>query len=255
MTSRDRVVVMVLAALGVLAAAWLLAVAPEREQAAKLDSQVTAAQAQLSTAESQLAGASAAQARYQSAYASIVRLGKAVPASQEVPALVYQLARASNRKNVEFASITAGSGGSAGGGSGTAAGAADAASAGFTQMPFTFIFNGSFTDLFHLFQQLNRFTLRTASGGLQVSGRLLTIQSVKLAPTSGSGGVVGSSGRSGGSEQLSGTITATAYVLPAGQSLTGGATAAGPAGTTTQTASVAGSSGPANPTAVVQVKP
>ncbi len=49
-------------------------------------------------------------------------------------------------------------------------------------MPFTFVFNGSFVDLYHLFQQLDRFTVRTASGGLQVSGRLLTIQSVKLAP-------------------------------------------------------------------------
>ena len=49
-------------------------------------------------------------------------------------------------------------------------------------MPFTFVFNGSFFDLEHLFHQLNSFTERTSSGGLQVSGRLLTIQSVKLAP-------------------------------------------------------------------------
>ena len=49
-------------------------------------------------------------------------------------------------------------------------------------MPFTFVFNGSFFDLYHLFQQLDRFTVRTSSGSLQVSGRLLTIQGVKLAP-------------------------------------------------------------------------
>ena len=49
-------------------------------------------------------------------------------------------------------------------------------------MPFTFVFNGSFNDLYHLFQQMNRFTTRTTSGGLQVSGRLLTIQSTKLSP-------------------------------------------------------------------------
>jgi len=87
------------------------------------------------------------------------------------------------------------------------------------------------------------------SGGLQVSGRLLTVQSVKLAPQTSSGA---SSGKP--SERLSGTITATAYVLPAGQSLTGGATSAGPAGTATQTAST-GASSSANAPAVVQVNP
>ena len=51
-------------------------------------------------------------------------------------------------------------------------------------MPFTFVFNGSFVDLDHLFPQINRFTIRTTSGALQVSGRLLTIQSIKLLPVS-----------------------------------------------------------------------
>ena len=84
---------------------------------------------------------------------------------------------------------------------------------------------------------------------LKVSGRLLTIQSVKLAPASESG-----SGKGNGPEQLSGTITATAYVLPTGQTLTGGATSAGPAGATTQTASTGASSSP-NPPAVAEVNP
>jgi len=126
-----------------------------------------------------------------------------VPTGQEVPSLIYQLEQASNQKRVEFASITSGGGA---GSSSSASASPTAAAAGFTQMPFTFTFNGSFFDLYHLFQQLNGFTLRTASGGLRVSGRLLTIQSVKLTPTTSS--TKGSSG------QLTGTITATAYVLP-----------------------------------------
>ena len=88
-----------------------------------------------------------------------------------------------------------------------------------------------------LFHQLDGFALRTTSGGLQVSGRLLTVQSVKLAHLAGPARAPArSSGR------LSAAITATAYVLPAGQSLTGGATSAGPAGTATQTASTGASS-------------
>jgi hypothetical protein len=266
MTTRDRIVMMVLATLAVLAAVWFLAVAPKREQAAKLATEVGAAQSQLASAESQVSSASAARARYETAYASIVSLGKAVPASQEVPSLIYQLARATNEKNVEFASITATVPGAAGSsptasspttsspaGSGSAASASAASGAGFTQMPFTFVFNGSFDSLYSLFQQLDGFTLRTSAGDVKVSGRLLTIQSVKLAPVSESG-----SGKGNGSkqspEQLSGTITATAYVLPAGQTLTGGASAAGPAGATTQTASTGASSSP-NPPAVAQVNP
>ena len=260
MTARDRIVIVSVAALAVLAAVWLLALAPERERASKLATEVIAAQAQLATAESQVASASAAQAQYETSYASIVRLGKAVPADQEVPSLIFQLAQASNQKNVEFASISAGSGGAAGASAATSASAtspsatsaSSTAGAGFKQMPFTFVFNGSFFDLYNLFQQLNRFTLRTTAGGLQVSGRLLTVQSVKLAPGTSSGGGTQGSGKA--SEQLSGTITATAYVLPAGQSLTGGATSAGPAGTATQTASTAASSSP-NPPAVAQVTP
>jgi hypothetical protein len=241
MTGRDRIVIAVLAALAVLAAAWLLAVAPEREQAAKLSTQVSAARAALATAEGQVASARGAQTGYAKAYASLVSLGKAVPTGQEVPSLIYQLAQASNRKQVEFASIT--TGGGAGGPSASSSTAVATAGAGFTQMPFTFVFNGGFFDLYHLFAQLNRFTLRTSSGGLQVSGRLLTIQSVKLAPVS-------SSGEKGAGGRLSGTITATAYVLPATQGLTGGATAASPVGTTPTTSSPGAAGSPTTPAVI-----
>jgi Tfp pilus assembly protein PilO len=241
MTARDRIVIVVIGAFAVLAAAWMLAVAPEREQAAKLDTQVSAARAALSTAEGQVTSAHSAQTGYAAAYASLVSLGKAVPTGQEVPSLIYQLARASNQKRVDFSSIVS-SGASAGGASASSSPTAAAASAGFTQMPFTFVFNGSFFDLYNLFQQLNHFTLRTSSGGLRVSGRLLTIQSAKLAPAS-------SSGAQSSSGQLTGTITATAYVLPASQGLTGGATATSPGAT--QTTSSSGTSSSTTTPAVI----
>lgn len=222
MTTRDRLVLVGISALAVLAVAWLLLVSPARKQASKLGEEVTTAEAQLASAQSNAASAHAAQQRYAAAYSSVVNLGKAVPASEEVPALMYQIAQASNQKHVQFNSIT--TGGSAGGSTGSTAAAstpvaAAAATAGFTQMPFTFIFGGSFNDLYHLFNQLDAATVQTSSGDLRVSGRLLTLQSVKLEPsnTEGTGG-----GR------LSGTITATAYVLPASQGLTAGASPVAP---------------------------
>jgi hypothetical protein len=252
MTTRDRLVVTVIAALAVLGVAWLLVVSPERKQAAKLQAQVNAASSQLAGAENEAANARQAQARYAAAYASVVALGKAVPPGEEVPSLIYQLAQASNEKNVDFASIQSGSGsGTGAGGSTAAAGAAANASSagGLNQMPFTFVFNGTFPALYKLFQQLNGFIVRTASGQLQISGRLLTIQAVKLAPATG----VGSAKTANG--QLSGTITATAYVLPASQGLTGGASPSAPAGTATTTASTgSGASSPSAP-AIARVAP
>jgi type II secretory pathway pseudopilin PulG len=274
MTTRDRIVLMVVVVLGVLAAGWLLGVSPEREKAAKLDSEVSAAQQQLATAQSQLSEAQGAQAQYSTAYASVVKLGQAVPADEEVPSLVYELDQASNQKSVEFSSIAAGTGGAAGAGgasSSASAAATAATSAGFTQMPFTFIFRGTFFDLYHLLNSVDNFTLNTAAG-VQVSGRLLTIQGIALERKQESGGESAISTKAGSGsttvtttagsaapreEKLTGTITATAYVLPPGQGLTGGATSAGPAGSTTTTASSSGSSrssSSSSPTAPAVVK-
>ncbi len=254
MTTRDRLALIGVSAIAVLVAVWLVLVAPERNEASKLGEQVAQASTQLASAESEAANARSAQARYSAAYASVVNLGKAVPPSEEVPSLIYQLAQASNDKHVEFNSITSGGGtGASPSASSSAASSATptAAAAGFTQMPFTFVFNGSFSDLYHLFQQLNAATVRTASGGLQVSGRLLTLQGVKLEPKGTAGGQSG---------QLTGTITATAYVLPSGAGLTGGATAAAPATSApatsaTSAASAAGAGSSTPPAAIATGAP
>jgi Tfp pilus assembly protein PilO len=227
MTGRDRIVIVVIAALAVVAAAWLLAVAPEREKAMKLGAEVSTAESQMTTAQNEVNTARSAETGYPTEYASLVNLGKAVPTSQEVPSLIVQLAQATNEKNVEFSSITSG-------GSGSGSSSSAPASAGFTAMPFSFVFNGSFSDLSELLQQLDRFTLRTSSGNLQVSGRLLTIQSVSLAP-----GASSSTDKSSG--QLTGSITATAYVIPASQAAST-ATATSPTGAQTTSGSAASSS-------------
>lgn len=221
MTGRDRMVLIGLVVLAVIAGGWMLVVSPERQKAKALSAEVSTAQAGLSTAEGQLSSARAAQSQYAKAYSSVVSLGKAVPASEEVPSLIFQLSHATSQRNVDFNSIVTGSTGS---GSSAAAGTGVLASAGFTQMPFTFGFNGGFFDLEHLFRQMTAFANHTSSGAITVSGRLLTIQSVKLSPENASGST------SSKTQGLAGTITATAYVLPASQGLTAGATPSSPAG-------------------------
>ncbi len=225
MKGRDRIVLTVVVVLAVLGGGWMLVVSPQRKQASKLDAEVTSAKATLAAAEGELAHARAAQTQYASAYSSIVNLGKAVPAEAEVPSLIYQLAQASNQQQVDFNSISSGAGATTSTSSSSAVATAAASAAGFSQMPFTFVFNGGFFDLEHLFKQLSAFTTRTGAGTLKVSGRLLTIQSVKLAPL-----ILNTAAGKKPKHTLSGTITATAYELPAGQGVTSGATAISPTG-------------------------
>jgi hypothetical protein len=249
MTGRDRMVLVGVILLAALGGVWMFVVSPERSKAGEVQTQVSTAKTQLSTAEGQLATARTAQSQYAAAYASVVSLGKAVPPSDEVPSLIYQLSQASNQKDVQFASIT--SSGATPSSSSSTASAAGSVAASFTPMPFTFVFEGGFFDLEHLFKQLTSFTATTADGEVKVSGRLLTIQSVKLAPVT-----------TGGAEQsktqaakLTGTITATAYVLPASQGLTGSATPASPTGAGATPASTTGA--PSSPTApaIARVNP
>lgn len=263
MTTRDRLVLMAVVVLGVLAAGWMLGVSPERKKAAKLDAEVSTAQATLATAQGQLAEAQGAQSQYSTAYASVVKLGKAVPADEQVPSLVYELDQATHQKDVEFNSITTGtSGGSTPSATSSATALGAAASGGFTQMPFTFVFRGTFADLYNLLHQVDNFTLHTTAGVL-VTGRLLTIQSASLElKREGSSEGQASSKESSSSkgspakeEEITGTITATAYVLPPGQGLTGGATSSGPAGSnSTPASSSTPSSSPTAP-ALVKVTP
>jgi hypothetical protein len=248
MTARDRMVLIGVVVLAVIAAGWLLVVSPERHKAAAAQAQVQSAHQQLEGAQAQAASARAAQQRYTAAYKSVVALGKAVPASEEVPSLIYELEQASNQREVDFNSITSGgTSGSSSSGSTLGAAAGAAAEAGFTQMPFTFIFKGSYEGLAHLLGEIDGFATRSTAGDIVVSGRLLTIQGADITIENQASSA---SGPSSGKVPLSATITATAYVLPASEALTGGATAIGPSATSSSSSS----SSPATP-AVVRVTP
>ncbi len=243
MTGRDRIVIMVVVVAAVLAAAWVEVVSPERQQASTLIAQVAAAQSRLASAESQVANARTAQSQYAAAYSAMVNLGKAVPPTQEVASLIDQLTRASDQRQVNFSSIA-----SAGGSAASSPAASSVAAAGFTQLPFTFTFEGSYFDLEHLFRQLADFATLDSAGHIDVNGRLLTIRSVSLTPGGGS-----STSEANTGNELTGSITATAYVLPASQGLTGATSAASPgAAAASPASSTPAASSPTSP-AVVRV--
>jgi hypothetical protein len=257
MTTRDRLMLVGMLALAILAAGYLMVVSPERKQAAKISGEVASARQALQSAETQAAEAGTARTHYATSYASLVSIGPAVPASGETPSLVYALASATHNRNVEFESITSGSGpaGSAPSPASPAVGSSastGATSATFSQEPFSFVFNGSFVDLYKLIDQLEGFTNQTRAGTLQVNGRLLTIDGIQLAGETAGSSTAGSGSKGGSKETLKVTVTATAYVLPPGQTPLGGATPGAPAGATP--ASTGGASSPASP-AVIKAGP
>jgi hypothetical protein len=92
--------------------------------------------------------------------------------------------------------------------------------AGFPAEQFTFTFAGSFFRLADFFDRLQGFVVAKGNQ-VSISGRLMTLNSVSLAP-----GV-------GGFPSITASVSATTYLEPATQGLLIGATPGGPAATST----------------------
>ena len=107
---------------------WKFALAPKRQEAAELEQQVIAAQTQLGQTRATIATYQDAQGAVQANRATVVRLGKAVPADDDTRSLVVQLDAAAKRSGIDFdnVDISAGTGAAAS----TAAGRRDPGHAG-----------------------------------------------------------------------------------------------------------------------------
>jgi Tfp pilus assembly protein PilO len=126
MTTRDRLVIVVVLLVAALAGFWFLAIAPKRKEAADLDAQIATQTQQLTTAQAQASTARQAKARYDDDYAAVAKLGKAVPKSDALPSLVYQLQSVAHSSRIDFTSLKV----SGGGGQGPAPAPAATAAAG-----------------------------------------------------------------------------------------------------------------------------
>jgi hypothetical protein len=259
MTGRDRTMIAIVLAVVAVVGSWMLIIQPRRNEAAKLGGQITAAQSSLASAQAQVVQARAAQATFGRNYTAVAGLGEAVPPDDNVPSLIYQLQHAASAASVDFQSLklTPGSGGSAvpttpaaGKSSATTPGApttqavtstlppgAAVGPAGFPTEPFTFTFQGNFFHLSDFFKRLDDFVLATNKRVL-VSGRLMTVNAISFA-----------AGKTG-FPQITATISATTYLVPAGQGLMNGATPATPGTPSTQNASAPSTPVPAAAAAV-----
>jgi Tfp pilus assembly protein PilO len=297
LSERDKKILLFLGPLLLIAAYWFLLLAPKREEVTTATQNLTAQQDRLETARSAAGAADNAKDDFQASYATIVRLGKAIPSTVDMPSLLVQLEAAAEGTGIRFDTIAAGArtplavaapaegapaeGGEAastpaaeaggapaqtapggavetannaeqtsdqrnaaaeqsgvdattststggglpvGGGaaSGTATPGATTAPAALETVPLSLEFEGNFFKLADFFHELKRF-VRVASQDVLVSGRLISVDSVRWAsdPAIFPG--------------IRAEVTATVYLSPLTQGVTAGATPAGPAPTTPAT--------------------
>lgn len=219
---------------------------------------MTQAQQARDTAVASVASARAARDAYAGQYATVARLGKAVPEDEDVPSLVYQLEAVARRSKLDFQSVKVQSGAP---GAAPAAAPAQAAPdtakgatptspsapapgpapapgatvttlpGGLTALPVQLIFDGSFFSLARFLRRVDRFTVARGQR-ITVHGRLLTVDGLSLSP-----------GRKG-FPRVQAKLAVTAYLAPLAPGVPGsGATttpAPGVAGAPTTTASVGG---------------
>jgi hypothetical protein len=256
MTARDRTVLIVVLAVVALAAGWLLVVSPKRATAAKLGSTIQGVQQQLAALQAQVAADEHARASFSAHYVELAQLGEAVPQDDNVPSLLVELQSAARASGIDFRGLQVTGGGSSGpsasapagasakAGASASAGASAAAgasgapgasaaatppppgvtgSAGFGAEQFTFTFSGRFFALSGFLGRVEDFVV--ANGAVvRVSGRLMTLNAISLGPSPQ------------GFPEMTASVSATTYLLPASQGLLDGATAAGPANAATRLA-------------------
>jgi hypothetical protein len=113
MTTRDRIVVGVLACVVAIAGFWFLALKPKRAEADAASVRAADAQTQLNAANEALSTATAARASFDQDYAVIAKLGKAVPEDDDAASLVFQIETAARKAGIDFRSLTVGGGSAA----------------------------------------------------------------------------------------------------------------------------------------------
>jgi Tfp pilus assembly protein PilO len=194
--------------------------APKRDEVAKLDADIASKQAEIAQSEQMLATYEAAKSSYKANYSTLARLGKAVPADDDVRSLMVQIEASADRTGVDFKQIALGSnlaGADASTSTSTsgqpaesaattgqlasAPGAVPVAGGALSAMPFNFTFTGGFFDLSTFFAKLEHF-VTVNNQNIDATGRLLRLESVSITPATT------------GFPDMQAAVGAAAYVVP-----------------------------------------
>jgi len=100
-----KILIPAVAAVAVVAAFYFLVLSPKRDEATTLDGQIATQQQQIDQSKALLASYKDAKSRYKENYATVARLGKAVPADDDVRSLLVQLNSAAVKSGVTFLTL------------------------------------------------------------------------------------------------------------------------------------------------------
>jgi hypothetical protein len=108
LTDRDKKIVIALVPLLILVGYWFLLLAPKRDEASKAGDELTQQEAKRDQLQAEAARLKTAQADFASDYATVVKLGKAIPTSVDMPSLIVQLDSAARGTGISFEKVKAG---------------------------------------------------------------------------------------------------------------------------------------------------
>lgn len=254
MSSSNRIIVAMLAVVALAVAFWILLLSPKREEVSKLDEQISTQRETLAVHQSEVAQGRAAEHAFPAEYQQLVVLGKATPADDETASLLVQLNRIADRSRVSFQAFTlTPSSTAAPEETATAAPESPApsaspssypsptevaastlplgatvGSAGLAVMPYSLTFKGSFFDIADFIHGLDSL-VKTKNAEVDVTGRLITINSFSLAADP-----------NGGFPSLEGKFSITTYLVPPSQGVTAGASPSSPEPGSTQVSTTTG---------------
>lgn len=254
MSGQTRIVLGGVALVAMIAGFWFVLLAPKRTEIGTAKAQIAQAEARRAAAQTSATQAERDRAGYVRDYETVARLGKAVPADDDIASLVYQLETIARANDIDFRTVkltaSAASTPATTPSSTAAAGTEDkkpagdesstatatvappvvaqpppgtvVGEAGLVTVPFTLSFDGDYMKLQRLLKAINGLA-KNAKSGIKVQGRLLTVDGFSLAAGPD------------GFPQLKATVSATAYLAPAADDVAAAATPQGPAGAATGT--------------------
>jgi Tfp pilus assembly protein PilO len=250
-SAQNRIVAGGVALVALIAAFWFLLLAPKRADISAANAQIAQVEARRDAARTSAQQAERDRAGYVRDYQVVARLGKAVPADDDIASLVYQLETIARANDIDFRTVkltasaaatpatTPSNAAAAGTNDKKPAGADETSTAtatvappvvaqpppgavvgeaGLVTVPFTLTFDGDYMKLQRLLKAINALAKNDKSQ-IKVQGRLLTVDGFSLAAGPD------------GFPQLKATVSATAYLAPSADEAAA-ANAQAPAGAT-----------------------
>jgi Tfp pilus assembly protein PilO len=108
LSDRDRKIAVAILPILLLVGYWFLLLAPKRQEASTASTELAKQTERRDSARTAAAAARGAKTDFAADYAEIVRLGKAIPATVDMPSLIVQLDRAAEGTDIRFTRVATG---------------------------------------------------------------------------------------------------------------------------------------------------